>query len=230
MTSKSLRTMLKMHWINVRASIYVFWAIMLTITVLAFTIMTIAADPDTQINMGSIISVSVYLLVVSLISVNETFRYALGMNVRRKDYYSSTLLMIVGTVLSFGVLSTLLSEIEKPIAKALNVNVSLFGVLGESSLSTLDVFLLYMGVGLCISAIGFFISIISYRFGKKGVLLLGGIALLVFIGMSVTSSGPVVRFFNSIGSIAEAMAWLMIPTAVLLAVSYPLMMRMALKE
>ncbi|MEO3947684.1 hypothetical protein [Gorillibacterium sp. CAU 1737] len=230
MTSKSMSTLLKMHWINMRLSVYIYWAIMLVISVISFTLMLTVGNGDTQINMGAITSVSIYMLVLNLVSVNETFRYALGMNFRRKDFYGSTVIIILLLVFGFGTLSTLLSMIEKPLAEALKVNVSLFGIMGDAELSSLDVFLLYIGCGLFLSVVGLFTSVISYRFGKKGVLLMGAVALLLFIGVSVMSMEPIARFFASIGSVAEAMAWLMLPTVLLLAGAYPLMMSMTTKE
>ncbi|MNJ05599.1 hypothetical protein D3C73_1670130 [compost metagenome] len=59
---------------------------------------------------------------------------------------------------------------------------------------------------------------------------MGAVALLLFIGVSVMSMEPIARFFASIGSVAEAMAWLMLPTVLLLAGAYPLMMSMTTKE
>lgn len=228
MSTSSMKTLLRLHWVNVRTSVFVFWGILLAvaIAVLFLGYISLADGGKVDINIGAIMAVTIYVLVASLITVGETFPFALGMNIRRKDFYGSVVISLTALSLVFSAASTLLALLEQSITDRLDLKMTVFNIGTDKVLPQSDQFAIYLGACLFVFAAGFFISIISYRFGKLGVLLMGGVVLFLIILASTAGNDAVAHFFSSIGSVKEFMAWLLLPTAALLAASYPLMQRM----
>ena len=230
MNASAIKTLLRMHWVNVRLSIRIFWAILLFVGVLAFALVSIFGNAErTNVNTSAIAAITIYLLVSSLIVVSETFPLALGMSFRRKDYYASAVLLLTGLTLAFTTVSWLLMVIEQRIAEWLGVRVTVFTVGDKGQISVTDQLSLYLGAGLFVIAVGFFLGLLHYRFGKTGVLTAAGIFLVLIVLLHLGGGNPLVEWYRAAGSLKGFMATLLIPAALLFGAGYPLTLRMGAK-
>jgi hypothetical protein len=60
-------------------------------------IISVILGGKTAIYTGGLSSIYIYMLVLGSLTVKETFAFALGFSVRRRDYYLGTLVMAVAT-------------------------------------------------------------------------------------------------------------------------------------
>ncbi len=177
---------------------------------------------------GGLVVICAIMFVVGIVTVNDTFPFALGFSVRRTDYVLGTTVMAVAVSAGAAVLLLLCSLLER-VTGGLGVELHYFNppYLNDSSLIE----------QLCISFVfianmyflGFVIGSIYQRFGRAGTLFF---LLVVFLLMSIFSFvwaylrwwGAFFHWFSQYT--AFELALLLLPvTAFYLLVSYLLLRR-----
>ncbi|MDR9856236.1 hypothetical protein RJP21_21785 [Paenibacillus sp. VCA1] len=117
---------------------------------------------------GGIISIYAYMFVCSLIIQGQTFLFALGMNVRRMDFFAGTSFMGLLVSAASGIALFLLSIVEK-MSDGWGVHLSYFNfpfMNGTSSIGRLGIYFILM---VHMFFLGMVISSIYRRFKRTGL-------------------------------------------------------------
>ncbi|RTE04363.1 hypothetical protein [Paenibacillus whitsoniae] len=106
-----IQSVVKMHMRNPLSWFMMPWVIIAVSFAINFIISSSLNDGE-DIHTGSIASIFVYTFVAGTLTLKDTFSFALGFSVRRKDYWLGTVLMAVSTYVLSGLLLTALTFIE----------------------------------------------------------------------------------------------------------------------
>lgn len=133
---------------------------------------------DEPIYTGGIISLFIYMLVSGIISLSQSFPFALGLSIRRIDYFWGT--VAVASLISalMAVLILLLSLVETSTG-AWGVDVHYFHLPYLNDGTIAEQIIIYFAALLLFFFLGFFISSIYRRFGMAGLLTFGLFFLLL---------------------------------------------------
>ncbi|WP_274654753.1 hypothetical protein [Paenibacillus humicola] len=172
---------LKMHTRGSAAWFYVPWLI----TLLSFAInliVSIFVRQDGGIYTGGMGSMFIYLFVFGIVVVKDTFPFALGLSLRRTDYYSGTVGMFAGFSLVSAILLELLSMVESG-TSGWGVQLHFYHLPYLSDGGPLTELLFFLITMLFMQLSGFFIACMQRRFGIIGLLAFFFVAA-VLIGIS----------------------------------------------
>jgi hypothetical protein len=161
-------------WLILLASFLVNWILSLTM------------NEEGGLNTGGLSSIYIYMFVIGIVVLNQTFPFALGLSVRRTDYYTGTVLMFAAVSLFAAIALKLLAFIEAG-TSGWGVSLHFFDLpyLNEGGAMTeLTVYTILM---LFMFFCGFAIACVFRRFGAPGalatftfiVLLLGVLSVVV---------------------------------------------------
>lgn len=149
-------------------------------------IIALSLELDESINTGAITSIFIYTLIAGVITIKETFPFALGLSIRRKDYFFGTAV----TVLIVNAFSALVLAILSIIEEATNgwgVRLHLFKIQFLNDLSLIGTLGIYLIVLLHMYFLGFAISSLHRRFGSASMyifftslLLIGTVGSFIF--------------------------------------------------
>lgn len=132
---------------------------------------------------GGILSLYIYMLIAGAISLIQSFPFALGLSVRRTDYFAGTG-MVAGAVCALiAVLLLLLSYVEQ-LTGFWGVDLHFCGLPYLNDGGIAEQLWVYFSILINMFFLGFFVSSIYRRFGKKG---LGVFFVLLLILMTVCS-------------------------------------------
>lgn len=134
---------------------------------------------------GGILSIFIYIFVLGILAMVQTFPFALGMSVRRRDYFIGTSVMGISSSIVIGILVYLFALIETNTdGWGSYLHFFHFPYLNDGT--PLEQIVTYIILLTFFFFLGFTISSFSRRFGKKGmwisaftVLVLGSIVLLL---------------------------------------------------
>ncbi|OPA79438.1 hypothetical protein BVG16_10220 [Paenibacillus selenitireducens] len=161
---------LKMHFQDKFGYLYLPWIILLS----SFTvniIVGILVNEEKGFYTGGLMSIYVYMFVMGIVVVAQSFPFALGFSVRRSDYYLGTVGLIVVLSGIFSALLTLFSWVEV-LTNGWGVKLGFFHLPYLSSGSYVQQFLVYFLAMLFICLNGFVTGSYSKRFGKTGTFTL----------------------------------------------------------
>ena len=177
---------------------------------------------------GELVGICITMFIMGIITLNETFLFALGFGVRRTDYFLGTTVMAVAVSAITAVLLLLLSLLESVTGGwGLELHYLHLPYLNDGSL--IEQLCIYFIVLANLYFLGFVIGSIYRRFGTAGTLLF---LLIVFLLMSVFSVvwtylrwwGALLHWFSQYT--AFELALLLLPlTAFYLLASYLLLRR-----
>jgi hypothetical protein len=172
-------------------------------------------DPIT----GGIASIYVVMLVGYLQTMTQDFPFAIGLGVTRRAFLAGTALLVAAQAATFGLLLTVLREIEKATG-GWGLDLPFFGPGFLSQDNVLVQWLVYTVPFLVLAAVSVFLGVIFKRWGQSGmyVALLSSSVLVVAAVFLVTSN----EWWPSVGSFFTDT-----PTLALLA-GYPLLVAAAL--
>lgn len=105
-------SVMKMHWRDKWVWIYVPWFILL-LSFAVNLIIGISMGGEENINTGGVSSIFIYMFVCSMVIQGQTFPFALGMNVRRTDFFMGTSVMGLLVSAASAVILFFLSVVEK---------------------------------------------------------------------------------------------------------------------
>ncbi len=178
---------------------------------------------------GSLASIYIFMLVAGSISVSGTFPFALGFNVRRRDYVLGSLALAVGISAAWALLLVLLSLIEANLTNYWGVSLHFFHVFYFSNGSPLDQFWVYFILMLFMFLLGFLPGSVYQRYRRTGMYTMFGVAGLLLSVFSLLSTygnwwGTIFGWFAR--QTAVDLAWWMLPLIGLCALaSYALLRR-----
>ncbi|WP_442602338.1 hypothetical protein [Paenibacillus sp. KN14-4R] len=176
---------------------------------------------------GGIASIFVYVLIIGVMVLAQTFPMAIGFSARRKDYFWGTSLMGFLVCLGFSLVVFLLAIIEGRWTEGWGVNLHFFNLPFISQLPLIQLFAVFFIIMLHQFFLGFVFSIIYKRVGRNGMFFFFiGLGLVLTLGVLLISSnhlwGNIYDFLiqNSVFDIA---LWLIPLLAIYMAVSYTLL-------
>ena len=191
-------------------------------------IVSLIISSDEKIYTGGVSYIFFYMLVMGIMVVVQTFPYAIGMSIRRTDYFLGTVVMAVAVNILFGIMLVVLSVIEN----ATNgwggrVHFFHFPYLNDGSL--LEQLTMYVILLINLFFVGILISSTSRRFGAKGLVIAIISVLLIasVVALFVTYYGiwlDIFQWFASYTAVQIAY-WLILPTLLYMLLSFVLLRR-----
>ncbi|TLS49199.1 hypothetical protein FE782_26580 [Paenibacillus antri] len=223
--NRSSAGIFKMYLKDARLSVIIFWSILFAIYFLMAAVMT--AVDGAEANSAGVSPMYVYMFVSGIVGLRESLPYALGMNVRRKDYFYGVMIAAFSIAAAFGAFATLLAVIEEAVTGAFDVRtISFFRVAWFDRVGFVGEFAAHL-VFLCFFfALGFFFSLLQKRYGAISLYVLGALSIVAVYLMHLLGAWPsVFRWLISLDSVVTFALWLIPAVAVLVGGSYLLMRR-----
>jgi hypothetical protein len=163
---------------------------------------------DEAMYTGGIASIHIYMLVIGIINVTQTFSFAIGFSVRRSDYFLGTAATIVAVSLANAVLLWLMGLIETA-TDGWGADLHFFHLPYMSDGTAIEQMWFQFAVMLCCFFIGFLFPCVYRRFGRMGLYaFFTAIVAVISIGMFF------IGYYEKWGALFEALSGL---TAVALA-------------
>lgn len=132
---------------------------------------------------GGLASIHIYMLVMGIISVAQTFPFAIGFSVRRKDYFIGTLATIAGISVCAGIIMWALGYMESELTDGWGVKLHFFNLPYISDSNAIGQIWIQASTMFHLFFLGFVISCVYRRFGKAGLYTC---LLAVFIILTVS--------------------------------------------
>ena len=178
---------------------------------------------------GGITSIFIYMIVIGSVSLVQTFPFALGLSVRRADYFFGTAITAFISSLLTSVMLFLLAYLEAEVTNGWWVHLHFFNLPYMNDGSPFQRIVIYLMVMLHFFFIGFVVSCIYRRFGIIGMIV-GSILILAAgtIGSFVLNRYELWdNIFAVIRTLTafKASLWLIPITACYAVVSYLLLRR-----
>ncbi len=206
------------------------WMIVLSSFVINLIIATFIGG-KTAIYTGGLSSIYIYMLVLGGIVVRDTFSFALGFSVRRRDYYLGTLVMVVGISAVSAVLIWLLSIVENSLVPGWGLSLHFFHLpyLNDGPLA--EQLWIYFVVMLCMFLLGFMPGAVFQRYRSYGLYGLAAVVLLpaTVLGFAATRFnwwGTIFGWFAR-QSAFDLASWTLLPIAICVLGSYVFLRRAA---
>lgn len=129
----------------------------------------IAGTVDEPFESGGLASIYIYMLVAGIVSVAQTFPFAIGFTVRRKDYLLGTLATITGISAMFAIIIVLLGNAESDWTGGWGAGLTFFKLSYLNDGNVLERFWVHFGLMLNMFLLGFFFGSMYKKFGKTGL-------------------------------------------------------------
>ncbi len=140
------------------------WAILGSSFVVNLGIASFVEEPITT---GGLASIYIYMIIAGIVSLVQTYPFAVGFTVRRQDYLVGTLATMAGISAFSAIVIVLLGAIEKETGWGVDLNFFNLGYLSDGNL--LSQWWVHFGFMLSMLVGGFVISSIHRKFGKNGM-------------------------------------------------------------
>ncbi|MCY9692077.1 hypothetical protein [Paenibacillus alginolyticus] len=216
----------KLHMRNKMASWAIPWIIIGANFLINFLI-AMSLDKGESINTGAIVSIFIYTLVAGTVTIKETFPFALGLSIRRKDYFFGTAVTAIIVNVSSALGLVILSVIEEA-TNGWGVRLHLFKIQFLNDLSLIGTLGIYLIVLLHMYFLGFAISSLHRRFGGASMYIFFTSLLLIGTVVSYTFThfglwGGLLDWF--IHSYMDIFWWMVPLVVVYLVAAYGLLRR-----
>ena len=176
---------------------------------------------------GGIATIHIYMLVIGITNVTQTFSFAIGFSVKRFDYFFGTTATIGGVSLVNAVLLWLMGVTEAA-TQGWGSDLHFFHLPYVSDGTAIAQIWFHFAIMLCCFFIGFLFPCIYRRFGTIGLYAFS-IALVAVASISMFLIGYYEKWpalFEALGSLsAAALAGWAFALALLLALSSCLLLR-----
>lgn len=196
----------------------------------AVNLLIAASQPDTLVT-GGLTSIFIYYFVIGIVVPAQTFPFALGMGIRRIDYFAGTSLVSVAIGALMTVLLLILSALENSWLASWGVGLSFFDVPFFSDGPIAMRGATYLALFLLMFFSGFAIACVYRKFGRAGMYA------LIVLGIVVTAFTPMlISYYDlwdeigrwveaNIHSLNDLTPWAMLFSALLALVSFGLLRR-----
>ncbi|AZN41511.1 hypothetical protein [Paenibacillus albus] len=185
---------------------------------------------DDKITTGGLASIFVYMGVIGILSMSQTFPFALGLSVRRKDFFAGTMLMALLICLCTSIVLYLLSYIEGFGLVGWGVELYFFHLPYLSAGNAAEQIFVSFSIMTSIFVTGFTIGCVFRRFGKAGMTIfsIGGIAAVTLFSYLASYLGWWVSIVNYLADqTAVQLACVLLPISVCLGFIAYLLLRRA---
>ncbi len=221
-----IQAVLKMHFRDKWSWFHLPWLILFSSFAVNLIISFFVKDP---VYTGGLSSIYVYMFVAGILSLAQTFPFALSFSLRRTDFFLGTAVMILaaGAVMAF--LLLLLSIIENSLG-GWGTDLHFFHLPYLNDGTVIEQFLIYFIVMLYVYSFGFVICSVFRRFGGKGmfVLFISLIVIFTVLGFVANQNqwwGPIFRWIS--GQTAFELSLWMVPAVAVYGLLSYLMLRKA---
>jgi len=222
--NRSILGVMKMYLTDVRPSIYIFWSILFA--VYALMLLILFQFEDGQVSSGGLSPLYVYMLIVGIVSLKETLPYALGMGVRRKDYYWGVVGSGIGLAGAFSFIMAVLSRIETVAFRNMERQFQFFRIPFFDSIGFGEEWgsqFLFLSFAF---SFGLLLSLLHRRFGKISLYAFFGMLFLAIILLHLFHAWPsIFVWLVSLDSIVAFSLWLLPVIFANAAASYLLVRR-----
>lgn len=147
---------------------------------------------------GGLASIHIYMLVLGIVNVAQTFPFAIGFGARRKDYFTGTIATIVVISLASAIVLWALGYIENDLTGGWGVEMHFFHLPYISEGSAAGQIWFQASLMFHLFFCGFVISCIFRRFGRAGI-------YTVFISLSLvlTVTTFLISYYKKWGDILD---------------------------
>lgn len=221
-----IRNVIRTHHVDRWLWVYMPYTIMI-FNFLTNLIVSTFTGPYTS---GGVMSIYVFMMTLGIITVPMNFSFLLGLGVRRKDYYSGTVIWLTVHMLVASIVLAVLREIEK--ATSWGTGLGFFNFPFTNELGFLEFLALNFVVFTFFCFFGFLLPSIARRFGA---LVLAALLVLMFVVLGIAS--VLVTFYELWDEVGRFFAtyqtdsiWYLIPfTLLFAAIAYILLRRSTVK-
>ncbi|NMO96336.1 hypothetical protein [Paenibacillus lemnae] len=216
----------KIHLKDKWTWIYIPWMILLSSFSINFLIAALAA-PEAGVKTGGVLSIFIYMMVTGIITMYNTFPFALGMSVRRTDYFKGTFLaaLLINALTTVVLLALFL--IEEKVIPEWGVSLQFFSLAFLRSFNLLELFGIFFLLLLNMFYAGFAISCLQRRFGRTGMFVFFGglLAAGSIASYFLTANNGWMTLFGWLAEHYDLLFWWSLPLTLLYMVLSYLMMR-----
>jgi hypothetical protein len=164
------------------------WFLQLTAFSVTLVLGLLRHGYGTGFSSGGAGDIYIFFGVMGILSVNDTFPFALSFNVRRKDYFLGTLLLALGLSAATALALASLGFIESHVVHGWGVGIHFFAPPYLSAGSFPQQAWVDFSLLLDLFSLGFVISSIYRRFGRVGLWIFFAVVLLLlttWIGLNI---------------------------------------------
>ncbi|MGD8190819.1 hypothetical protein ACQCN2_12635 [Brevibacillus ginsengisoli] len=223
-----IATVMKMHAKDKVMWLIVPWCYVLLPSFLINLAIGLIFRPEKGLYTGGLSSIFVCMMIVGIVTLTQNFPFALGMSIRRTDFFLGTVMMVVAVCLGISVVLLAFSLVEGNGGWGIGLHFFNLPYLSDGSLS--DRWWTLFATALHMTFLGFFFNAIFRRFGRAGLSVLFSVILLAgsVLGFLCTYYGWWMDFFNWLTghSAAQLASWLFGVTVIYVLLSF-LMIRKA---
>lgn len=181
----SIHNVFKMHIRNVFLWFVLPWLI-LGASFLINLLISLLLGGSVSIYSGGVSSIYIWMLIIGIISLSDTFPFALGFSVRRTDYFLGTLSTAFVVCVGGALILQFLSVMEQDVISGWGLGLHFFSLPYLSDGTLPEQYLLTLVLLIHSYLLGFTISSIYRRFGKTGmwtfcILLTAALTALLFL-------------------------------------------------
>ncbi|MBO9598460.1 MAG: hypothetical protein J7559_11675 [Cohnella sp.] len=203
------------------------WVILASSFIVNVGIASISEEPITT---GGLASIYIYMLIAGIVSLVQTYAFAVGFTVRRKDYLIGTFATMVGLSAYSAIVILLLATIEKETGWGVELNFFNLKYLNEGNLLTQ--WWVHFGFMLNLLIGGFAISSIYRKFGKNGMFaLLIGVSLILTVAIYLITANDgwdaIGRWLRDNPPTAAELSTYLLPLTVIFGFASHLLLRKA---
>lgn len=180
-------------------------------------------------NTGGILSIIIFMLVAGIVNTAQTFPFSIDLSIRRKDYFTGTIMAFLIACILTSSLMTLFSFLESQVTGGWGYNVHFFSLLDYINPNKFWQLWCYFSILVSGMMFGFAISSLFQRAGKTGLyafFTIIGLLLTVF-ALLFTQLNLWAPVFLYLGGHLEIVIWSMLVLAILFAASSYFLLRRA---
>ncbi|WP_308633823.1 hypothetical protein [Paenibacillus silvisoli] len=223
-----VQSVMKMYMRDKWGWFFLPWIILFSSFLVNFLIASLLPMEENIVT-GGLMSIFIYMMVAGILTMSQTFPFALGMSVRRRDFYMGSMLMILLVSIWISVTLSILSYIEGSVIDGWGVRLYFFHLPYLSAGGYLSQLVIFISTMLFLYMLGFLCASIFRRFGKTGMFgsaIVSALVLTVVIYMA-NYFGWWASVFNAVKDLtALDIALILFPLSVCLSVvSYVLLRR-----
>lgn len=174
-------TVLKMHFLDARISLSIFWGILIGVYLFSVGLVYMFAPTEGRIEFGAIFAFYIFFIVLGIMTVKQTFSYILGMSVTRRDYYIATSLFFVVIAALSSLIYGIMNQFESNFFTFDDFPVNFFIMVGSEDYSFLISLWINFVIPLFLLCFFHTVSCLVYRFGKLALFGTMTAILLIFV-------------------------------------------------
>ncbi len=175
-----------------RKALIIFYSIYISIAVFSSTMIFIIGDRSLN-SWGLGISSAIFLFIAALNSFGENYAFMQSFNISRRTFYVSIVIGLIGLALIMSIINVVFTNTFKLIE-------SYQGLFEQIYTKTffIDDFFWIFSLLICVSSLGFFITLLYYRCNKVMKFVISIVPVLVGMFISIIDNITNVAIWNNI--------------------------------